>query len=110
FFIIAAAGSLKLGILPLWLAVLIAFRYGAPLIGTPVVLLAGRRPELVHTTWGRRNTLLTGVVLFTLLLMRAAGGPVETASLISALPTLVPTMLLHFVALGRRAAEAPGAA
>jgi len=107
FFIIAAAGSLLLGIVPLWLAVLIAFRYGAPLIGTPIVLVARRRPELVHTTWGRRNTMLTGAVLFTLLLVRVAGGPVGTVALIVALPTLVPTMALHFVSLARRAASAP---
>lgn len=107
FFITAAVGSLLLGIIPLWLAALIAFRYGAPLIGTPIVLLMRRRPELVHTVWGRRNTLLTGVVLFTLLLVDITGGPVSTAALFAALPTLVPTMVLHFISLGRRAAEAP---
>jgi len=110
FFIIGAAGSLMLGILPLWLALLIVFRYGAPLIGTPIVLLARRRPELVHTVWGRRNTMLTGLVMFVLLLVRVSGGPVETAALIAALPTLVPTMVLHFVSLARRTALAPVAA
>jgi phosphatidylglycerophosphate synthase len=110
FFIAAAAGSVLLGIVPLWLAVLIAFRYGAPLIATPVVLLAGRRPEIVHTTWGRRNTVLTGAVLFALLLTRVAGGPVWLVALAVALPLLVPTTALHFAALARRAATAPVAA
>jgi cardiolipin synthase (CMP-forming) len=107
FFVAASAGSLLLGILPLWLAVLIAFRYGAPLLGTPIVLLARRRPELVHTVWGRRNTLLTGAVLFVLLLVRVVDGPVQTVALAIALPTLVPTMLLHFAALERRTLSAP---
>ena len=61
----------------------------------------------MHTTWGRRNTLLTGAVLFTLLLVRVFDGPVNAVALIVALPTLVPSMLLHFVALARRAREAP---
>jgi phosphatidylglycerophosphate synthase len=107
FFIVGAVGSFLLGIVPLWLAVLIAFRYGAPLLGTPIVLLTRRRPEIVHTVWGRRNTLLTGVVLFTLLLVRVSDGPVETAALFAALPTLVPTTVLHFVALARRVRDAP---
>jgi len=107
FFITAAIGSLLLGIIPLWLAVLIAFRYGAPLVATPLVLLTRRRPEIVHTVWGRRNTLLTGVVFFVLVLVRFAGGSTEVAALVVAIPTLVPTMLLHFAELARRARDAP---
>ncbi len=107
FFIVGAAGSYLLGIVPLWLAALIAFRYGAPLIGTPIVLLMRRRPELVHTVWGRRNTIITGAVLFVLLIVRVADGPVGAVALIVALPTLVPTMVLHFVSLARRASAAP---
>ena len=107
FFITAAIGSLSLRMMPLWLTALILFRYAAPVLATPLVFLSGRRPELVHTLWGRRNTVLTGVVLFTLLLVRIAGGPVDVAALWAALPTLVPTMLLHFGALGERAAAAP---
>lgn len=107
FFIAASAGSVLLGILPAWLAVLIGVRYGAPLLATPVVLLTGRRPEIVHTVWGRRNTLLIGAVLFVLLLVRISGGPVQVVALFVAIPTLVPTALLHFVALARRAQTAP---
>jgi len=107
FFITAAAGSTALGMLPIWLGALIAFRYGGPLLATPAVFLLRRRPELVHTVWGRRNTVLTGVVLATLYVVRVAGGPVDVAALIVALPALVPTMVAHFVALGRRVADAP---
>ena len=107
FFTAGAVGSYLLGIVPLWLAVLIAFRYAAPVLGTPFVFLAKRRPELVHTVWGRRNTILIGVTFFVLYWVRLAGGPVWVAALIIAIPLLVPTMLLHFIALFRRVAASP---
>jgi phosphatidylglycerophosphate synthase len=107
YFVVGAIGSCALGIVPLWLAVLIVARYAGPVVLTPLVLLTGRRPELVYTVWGRRNTLLTGIVLFALYWVRLFSGPVEVVALVIALPTLVPTALLHFVALFRRVAESP---
>ena len=107
FFPFAALGSYLLGIVPAWLAGLIAFRFAAPLLATPIVFLARRRPELVHTSWGRRNTLLIGVVLFTLFWVKLVGGPVWVAALLAGIPTLVPTTMLHFVALAQRVARAP---
>jgi hypothetical protein len=82
-------------------------RYLGPLLGTPFVFLARRRPELSFTEWGRRNTLLTGVVLFTLMWVRIFHGPVDTVALIIGIPLLATTTVLHFVALARRAWEAP---
>ena len=109
YFVMGAFGCYLLGIVPLWLAALIVFRYAAPVLATPFVFLARRRPELVHTAWGRRNTILTGVVFFTLFWVRVAGGPVWLAALCVALPTLVPTDILHFVSLARRTLTAPTA-
>jgi phosphatidylglycerophosphate synthase len=109
YFAIGAIGCWTLGIAPLWLAILVVARYAGPVILTPLVLLTGRRPELVFTVWGRRNTGLTGLVLFILYWVRLFGGPVDVVALIIALPTLVPTALLHFAALMRRVAEAPRA-
>jgi phosphatidylglycerophosphate synthase len=109
YFVVGAIGSCALGIVPLWLAVLIVARYAGPVVLTPLVLLTGRRPELVYTVWGRRNTLLTGIVLFALYWVRLFAGPVDIVALIIALPTLVPTALLHFLALFRRVAAAPRA-
>jgi phosphatidylglycerophosphate synthase len=109
YFVVGAIGSCALGIVPLWLAILIVVRYAGPVVLTPIVLLTGRRPELVYTVWGRRNTLLIGIVLFALYWVRLFSGPVEVIALIIALPTLVPTALLHFVALFRRVAESPRA-
>jgi phosphatidylglycerophosphate synthase len=107
FFVFGAVGSYLLGIFPLWLLALVVFRYAGPVLLTPLVLLTGRRPELVYTVWGRRNTFATGLVAFILFLVRVANGPVDVVALAVALPTLVPTALLHFVALARRVFSAP---
>lgn len=107
FFAVAAIGSERLGIVPVWLMALMLFRYLGPLLGTPVVFLARRKPDLVFTRWGRMNTGLTGVVLFVLMWVRIAGGPVNAVALALAAPLLGTTMLLHFVTLARRAHDAP---
>ena len=109
YFIVGAIGSWALGIAPLWLTILVVVRYAGPVVLTPLVLLTGRRPELVYTPWGRRNTILIGVVLFVLYWVRLFGGPVDVVALIIALPTLVPTALLHFAALVQRVASSPRA-
>jgi phosphatidylglycerophosphate synthase len=108
FFSIAAVGNVALGILTWWLAAVILVRYLAPLLLTPVVFLLQRRPELVRTEWGRRNTIVTGVVLLACLLVDVAGGPVAIANAAS-LALLVPTAVLHFRSLGQRLAAAPHA-
>ena len=97
----------RLGIVPLWLMVFTLFRYVGPLLATPIVFLARRRPELVHTAWGRRNTLYTGVVIFTLMWVRIAGGPVDAVALALGIPLLGVSALLHFTALAQRAYRAP---
>lgn len=107
FFAMAAVGNQRLGIVPAWLTGLMLLRYLGPLLATPIVFLARRRPELSFTDWGRRNTLFTGVVLFTCMWVRIAHGPVDTVALILGLPLLGTTTVLHFVALARRAWEAP---
>jgi phosphatidylglycerophosphate synthase len=109
YFAVGAVGSWALGIAPLWLAVLVVVRYAGPVVLTPLVLLSGRRPELVHTVWGRRNTGLIGIVLFVLYVVRLFGGPVDIVALLIAVPTLVPTALLHFASLARRVAASPRA-
>jgi phosphatidylglycerophosphate synthase len=110
FFAMAAVGGWLLAITPGWLTAGILIRYLAPLVATPFVFLAGKRPELVHTVWGRRNTAAIGLVFFILMIVRLDDGPVNTVALIIALPLLVPTLLLHAAALVRRTVEAPRAA
>ena len=107
FFSVGAVGCVLVGIIPAWLGGVMVFRYAAPLVATPVVFLLRRRPELVHTEWGRRNTLYTGGVLFVCMIVRLAGGPVQVPAIVLGIPLLVTTTLLHFATLWRRVLEAP---
>jgi phosphatidylglycerophosphate synthase len=107
FFAMAAVGNWLLGIAPGWLAAGILVRYMGPFLGTPFIFLAGRRPELVHTVWGRRNTAAIGLVLFVLMIVRLAHGPVEAVAFAIAPILLLPTFVLHCAALVRRTVEAP---
>jgi phosphatidylglycerophosphate synthase len=110
FFGLAGVGSWLVGIAPGWLAAGILVRYMAPFLATPFIFLAGKRPELVHTEWGRRNTAGIGLVIFVLMIVRLSGGPVNTVALIIAPPLLVPSLVLHSIALTRRTIDAPRAA
>ena len=110
FFAMAAVGNWLLGIAPGWLAAGILFRYLGPFLVTPFIFLAGKRPELVHTVWGRRNTAAIGLVLFILMIVRLSGGPVNAVALGISIPLLVPTFVLHSVALIQRTLGAPRAA
>jgi phosphatidylglycerophosphate synthase len=110
FFAMAAVGSWLLGVAPGWLAAGILIRYLFPLLATPFIFLAGKRPELVHTVWGRRNTAGIGLVLFILMIVRLSAGPVNTVALIIAPPLLLPSLALHTLALVRRTVDAPRAA
>jgi phosphatidylglycerophosphate synthase len=107
FFMMAAIGNVFLGILPLWLAIVILVRFAGPLLATPIVFLLHRRPELTHTRWGRWNTGATGMVIFILMWVRIFDGPVGLVAPVIALPTLIPSTLLHFYSLWVRARQAP---
>jgi phosphatidylglycerophosphate synthase len=107
FFSMAAVGNVALGIVPAWLGGLMLARYLGPLVVGAAFQLAGRRPELTSTVWGRRNTALTGGVLATLFAVRAADGPVGPVALALGAPLLGVTTLLHFAVMARRERDAP---
>jgi len=107
FFATAAVGNVALGILPPWVAALLLIRYLGPLGLTPIVFLLRKRPELVHTKWGRRNTALTGLVIFCCMWVRIFNGPVDTVALVLTVPLLLTTTLLHFWSLIERTRHAP---
>ena len=107
FFGMAAVGNVLVGILPAWLGAVILVRFAAPLLATPIVFLMRRRPPLVATEWGRRSTLLCGLVILVCAVVRLAGGPVEVPAVLLGVPLVVTTTVLHFATLWRRVAEAP---
>jgi CDP-diacylglycerol--glycerol-3-phosphate 3-phosphatidyltransferase len=107
FFSLGALGSVLLGILPVWMGWLIVIRYLGPLLLTPIVFLARRRPELVHTTWGRRNTAAIGLIIFICMWVRIFNGPVGLVAAVVGLPLFVPTAVLHFRDLVDRVTRAP---
>lgn len=107
FFGMAAVGNVLVGIIPIWLGAIMLLRYSGPLLATPVVFLLRRRPELVHTEWGRRNTLATGLVLFVGMIIRLTGHGTTPTAIVLGIPLLVTTTLLHFATLWRRVMEAP---
>jgi cardiolipin synthase len=107
FFSMAAVGNIALGIVPGWLGGLLLVRYLGPLLATPIVFATRRRPELVYTEWGRRNTLATGIVLFVCMWVRIFSGPVGLVALVVGAPLLGTSTVLHFASLARRAYEAP---
>ena len=110
FFSMGAVGAGLVGIAPWWLTALILLRYVGPLLATPLVFLSGRRPELAHTVWGRRNTAGVGLVLFVCMWVRIAHGPVDAVALAVGIPLVGLTMLLYVADLVRRTREAPTAA
>jgi phosphatidylglycerophosphate synthase len=107
FFSMAAVGNVALGIVPAWLGGLMLARYLGPLLFGIAYQLAGRRPELTATEWGKRNTLLTGAVLAVLLVVRSVDGPVGPVALALGVPLLGTTTLLHFAVMARRERDAP---
>jgi phosphatidylglycerophosphate synthase len=109
FFAVAAVTAVMLGVWPWWLTALTLFRYLGPLLLTPLVFLLGKRPELVHTHYGRRSTAATGFALFCCMWTRIFHGPVDLVALVLTVTLLLPFMGLHFVALWRRVSEAPRA-
>ena len=64
FFSAAAYSLAHWGLLPAWLAALVAIRYFAPVVGGLVLLFAlGRTIPVRHTPWGQRATMATAAAL-----------------------------------------------
>lgn len=77
---------------PAWLAALVIARYGLPAAVGAVLLVLRRRPELRHTPVGQASTLLIGVLLGGVALLR--GLRQDTALLLAVTEVLVPLAVL----------------
>jgi cardiolipin synthase len=73
FFGAVAAGLALGGAYPAWLALVVVVRYAFPAVVGAILLVMGRRPTLHHTPLGQASTLLIGVLLGGLALLRGLG-------------------------------------
>lgn len=104
FFFSAAAVSLAhWGLLPDWIAGLVALRYFIPVFGGIVLLFVrGRTLPVRHTPWGQRSTLLLGIAMLATWMSSLLSVP--AAVLVGLYGLALLTMVLALIGIGRRAA------
>jgi phosphatidylglycerophosphate synthase len=79
FFSVAAISLAVIGILPQWLAALVAVRYAFPIIGGIAFLVVRRRTLRVrHTTWGRASSAGIALTVFGAAAATSLGLPFST--------------------------------
>jgi phosphatidylglycerophosphate synthase len=89
------------GLLPWWLAVLVAVRYFAVVIGGLALMFArGRTLPVRHTPWGQRSTLAIGISLGLTLASRFVAVPALVMLAVYGLT--VATMVLALLGIARR--------
>ena len=97
------------GLLPWWVAVLVAVRYFAVVIGGIVLLFVlGRSLPVQHTPWGQRSTLAIAVTLGLTMASRYVAIP--PVVLLAAYAVSVVVMVLALVGILRRAPTGAGSA
>ncbi|MGC1185614.1 MAG: CDP-alcohol phosphatidyltransferase family protein [Candidatus Dormiibacterota bacterium] len=102
FFSLCTVACLRVGFIPLWLAVLVLARYGLPGVGFLLLYpWLRRRPALVATRFGKVNTLVSAVAIGVSSLLVLAGGPARPTDIGFGV-VLAATALGHFVVLWRR--------
>jgi cardiolipin synthase (CMP-forming) len=104
FFSAAAVGLAHWGLLPAWVAVLVAFRYFLPVVGgLALVFIRGRSLPVAHTPWGQRSTFAITASLFATWLSSLVRMPV--ALLLGLYGLTVVTMLLALLSILQRSRE-----
>jgi phosphatidylglycerophosphate synthase len=109
FFFSAAAVSLAhWGLLPWWLAVVVALRYFLPVAGGLALLLVRARSLPVqHTPWGQRSTAAIGVAMFVTWMSSLLAVP--AAIQVGLYVLALTTMALAVAGIIRRARATPAA-
>ena len=104
FFFSAAAASLAhWGLLPAWVAALVAFRYFLPVVGgLALVFIRGRSLPVAHTPWGQRSTLVISVSLLVTWLSSRVRVPVPVELLPALYALTVLTMILALINILQR--------
>jgi phosphatidylglycerophosphate synthase len=102
FFSAAAAGLAHWGLLPPWLAALVALRYFLPVLGgTALLFIRGRSLPVRHTPWGQRSTLAIAGSLFVTWLSSML--PIPTPLLVGLYGLTLLTMVLALISILRDA-------
>lgn len=111
FFGAVAVGLSLGGAYPWWLALVVIVRYALPAMVGAGLVLAGRRPKLEHTPLGQVSTVLIGILLGGLALLRGLGLRTDGLLLVSEV-VLPAAALATFVNLfwANRAAIVGGSA
>lgn len=105
FFSAAGFALARWGLLPAWMAVLVALRYFIPVVGGLALLfIRGRSLPVRHTPWGQRSTLATAVALFVTWL--ATRVPIPAGVLLGLYGIAVLNMALALGGIARRAPRA----
>jgi len=108
FFSLCTVACLRVGFIPLWLAVLVLARYGLPGVGFLLLYpWLRRRPALVATSFGKVNTLVSAVAIGVSSLLVLAGGPARPTDIAFGV-VLAATALGHFAVLWRRTFPSAG--
>jgi phosphatidylglycerophosphate synthase len=101
FFSAAAAGLAHWGLLPGWVAALVAFRYFLPVVGgLALVFIRGRSLPVAHTPWGQRSTFAISLSLFVTWMSALVRLPVQVLLGLYALTVL--TMILALLSILQR--------
>jgi cardiolipin synthase len=96
------------GLLPWWMAALVAFRYFVVVLGGIVLLFAlGRTLPVRHTPWGQRSTLAIAMSLLATVLSKAVPVPAVVLAVLYVLT--VVTVVLALVGIVRQAPVGGGA-
>ena len=104
FFSAAAVGLAHWGLLPAWVAVLVAFRYFLPVVGgLALVFIRGRSLPVAHTPWGQRSTFAITASLFATWLSSLVRLP--AALLLGLYGLTVVTMLLALLSILQRSRD-----
>jgi phosphatidylglycerophosphate synthase len=104
-----AFGLSRWGLLPWWVAALVAVRYFSVVIGGIVLLFArGRSISVQHTPWGQRSTM--AIALSLALTMASRFVAIPQPVLLGAYVLTVVAMVLALVSIARRAPARPGEA
>lgn len=104
FFSAAAAGLAHWRLLPGWLALVVALRYFAPVVGgIGLLFIRGRSLPVRHTPWGQRSTLAIAISLFVAWIATLVAVPGWV--LVGLYAVTVVTMALALLGILKRAGD-----